>query len=154
MGGSVISERAVRFLGIGQLGSCGKPLLNKATDNCTESDLQLDFALLKHCKAFIGVESCSLTLRPHLAFQELYCSDRRSPMTWGHATNINISSRKRCSPCIDLIAYDKCPYGIACMESITVEGVEAALRTQFIDVNKAGLDRLAAELLACKIGFG
>jgi ADP-heptose:LPS heptosyltransferase len=113
-----------------ELGSCGKPLLNRGADNCTESDLRLDFALLKHCKAFIGVESCFAHAAAAFGVPGVVLFGSTSPMTWGHATNINISSRKRCSPCIDLIAYNKCPYGVACMDSITVEGVEAALRAQ------------------------
>jgi ADP-heptose:LPS heptosyltransferase len=115
-----------------ELGSCGKPPLNRAIDDGTESDLRRDFALLKHCKAFIGVESCFAHAAAAFGVPGVVLFGSTSPMTWGHASNINISSSRRCSPCIDLIAYNRCPYGVACMETITVEEVEAALRTQLL----------------------
>lgn len=113
-----------------ELGSCGKPLLNRAIASCTESDLRLDFALLKHCKAFIGVESCFAHAAAAFGVPGVVLFGSTSRVTWGHGSNINISSERRCSPCIDLIAYNRCPYGVACMEAIRVEEVETALRAQ------------------------
>jgi len=119
-----------------ELGRCGTPILNTPIDKCGGSDLRRDFALLKHCKAFIGVESCFAHAAAAFGVPGVVLFGSTSTMTWGHASNINISSTKRCSPCIDLIAYNKCPYGVACMEMITVEEVEAALRSQLLTAAK------------------
>lgn len=91
-------------------------------------ELRHDFALLKCCKAFVGIESCFGHAAAAFGVPGVVLFGTSSPGTWGHKSNVNLSSGIRCSPCIDIIGSNPCPYDVACMNMITIGEVEQALR--------------------------
>lgn len=113
-----------------QLGVSGESRL-EGTVNIPEGlDLRSEFALLKYCRAFVGVESCFAHVTNAFSTPGVVLFGSSSPEIWGHPNNINLSTGIRCSPCIDIIAGNKCPYGVECLETMAVEQVEEALKKQ------------------------
>jgi ADP-heptose:LPS heptosyltransferase len=88
------------------------------------------FAILKHCRAFVGIDSVMAHAAAAFRIPGVVLFGSSSFEVWGHSTNINLSQRLRCSPCIDLIGTNECPYGRPCMGEISVQNVESALRIQ------------------------
>jgi ADP-heptose:LPS heptosyltransferase len=113
-----------------ELGVLGQSRLTGTVELPAEQELRQEFALLKYCKAFVGVDSCFAHAASAFGVPGVVLFGMSSPGTWGHPSNVNISAGLRCSPCIDIIGSNKCPYGVACMNMIAVDEVEQALRRQ------------------------
>ena len=113
-----------------QLGVREEPRLEGTVDIPEGLDLRSEFALLKYSRAFVGVESCFAHVTNAFGIRGVVLFGSSSPEVWGHPNNINLSTGVRCSPCIDIIAGNKCPYGVECLEVMAVEQVEEALKKQ------------------------
>lgn len=113
-----------------QLGVSGEPRLEGTVKIPDGLDLRPEFAILKHCRAFVGVESCFAHAASAFKLPGVVLFGASNPEVWGHPNNINLSTQIRCSPCIDIIAGNKCPYGVECLKMIAVEKVEEALDKQ------------------------
>ncbi len=87
-------------------------------------------ALIKFASVHVGVD----TFFSHVtnAFQTpgVVLFGDSNPEVWGHSNNINIYKNLRCSPCGHLLFGQGCPYGIACMNGITVQEVKNAIIKQ------------------------
>jgi ADP-heptose:LPS heptosyltransferase len=112
-----------------QLGTFSEPRL-EGTVNITEGDLRPQFAILKYCKAFVGVDSCFAHVTNAFNIPGVVLFGASNAEVWGHPNNVNLSTGIRCSPCIDMIQPFKCPYSVECLEMLAVEQVEAALKRQ------------------------
>jgi len=118
-----------------QLGASSESRL-EGTVNITEGGLRPQFAILKYCKAFVGVDSCFAHVTNAFNVPGVVLFGSSSAEVWGHPNNINLSTNIRCSPCIDMIQPCKCPYSVECLEMMAVEQVEEALKKQ---VSSAGM---------------
>jgi len=118
-----------------ELGVCGERILDGTVDLPSDMEVRHDFALLKHCRAFVGIESCFAHAAAALGVPGVVLFGSSSPNTWGYPSSLNLSIGLRCSPCIDIIWGNKCPYDVACMNTMTVETVEDSLRRQLALVN-------------------
>ena len=112
-----------------QLGTSSEPRL-EGTVNITEGRLRPQFAILKYCKAFIGVDSCFAHVTNAFHIPGVVLFGASTAEVWGHPNNINLSTGLRCSPCIDMIQPFKCPYGVECLEMLPIEQVEETLKKQ------------------------
>jgi ADP-heptose:LPS heptosyltransferase len=92
--------------------------------------LRDSFALIKHAKAFIGIDSGLAHACAAFDTPGIVLFGPSTPAVWGHAHNVNLWGKACCSPCIDLLAGDPCPYDKGCMLDISVQQVEQALRSQ------------------------
>jgi ADP-heptose:LPS heptosyltransferase len=113
-----------------ELGVLGESRLTGTVNLPPKQELRHEFALLKYCKAFVGVDSCFAHAASAFGVPGVVLFGMSSPGTWGHPSNVNISVGLRCSPCIDIIGSNKCPYGVACLNMIAVDEVEQALKRQ------------------------
>lgn len=111
-----------------QLGSKGEPPIAGAVQMLGLS-LRESFALLKHAAGFVGPDSCLAHASNAFHVPGVVLFGPSTPIVWGHPTNINLYRGLPCSPCIDILLGEPCPYGKKCME-FTVEEVKNALLTQ------------------------
>ena len=119
----VASFPDITFVQIGKR----EPLVDGARDY-TGTPLRDAFAIMKHCDAFIGVDSVFAHATVAFGTRGIVLFGPSSPGVWGHASNINLYSQRYCSPCLDLLRASPCPFGKACMNEISVASVQAALR--------------------------
>jgi ADP-heptose:LPS heptosyltransferase len=114
-----------------QVGQRDEPSVPGALDWRGQVTLREAFALAKCSHAFVGVESVMGHVAAAVDVPGVVLFGDSSPVHWGHSGNINISKRLACAPCYHLLAgHDGCPYGHACMRSISVDEVEQALAQQ------------------------
>ena len=109
-----------------QIGRPNEPLVPGAHD-CRGLQLRESFAIIKHSRAFVGVESAPMHAAAAFGVPAVALFGPGTPDVWGYPTAKNLYARLRCSPCIDTLLSGRCPYGRACMEAISVDAVEEAL---------------------------
>jgi hypothetical protein len=111
-----------------QVGSAGDPLLAGAADLRGKTKIRETAAVLANCRLFIG----NVGFLMHLA-RAVECPSviifggREAPWQSGYSCNVNLHSALPCSPCW---LWNRCDYGRACMDMITVDGVIEAIKTQ------------------------
>lgn len=85
------------------------------------------FALIKHARAFIGVESGPAHAAAAVGVPSIVLFGPSTPEVWGHVGATHLSARPSCSPCIDTLYSGECPYERRCMSSIAVSAVKNSL---------------------------
>ena len=110
-----------------QLGEADEELVSGATDLRGKTSIRQAFAVIKAAKAFVGVDSVFAHAATAFQTPAVVLFGATTPVVWGYDENQNLYKPPPCSPCIDLLLNDPCPYGRECMSNITVSDVENAL---------------------------
>jgi ADP-heptose:LPS heptosyltransferase len=113
-----------------QLGGKGETPVEGAI-NLTGLTLRESFAMMKHARAFVGVDSCFAHASNAFDLPGVVLFGPSTPLVWGHNNNINLYKQLSCAPCLDILLFDPCPYGKKCME-FTPEEVRDALLKQLL----------------------
>jgi ADP-heptose:LPS heptosyltransferase len=119
----ILSNPHYNFL---QLGMPNEELV-KGAEDFRGTTLRQAFAIVKAANAFVGVDSAFAHAATAFRTPAVVLFGASTPVIWGHGVNQNIFKAPRCSPCLDLLFSDPCPYGKLCMSSIAVSDVERAL---------------------------
>lgn len=109
-----------------QVGSLSEALVPGAHD-LRGLRLRESFAVIKHCRAFVGVDSCPAHAAAAFSIPAVVLFGPSRPAIWGHTSATNLYVQQRCSPCIDTLHSGRCPYGNLCMTQISVQAVKDAL---------------------------
>jgi ADP-heptose:LPS heptosyltransferase len=113
-----------------QLGSPGEFPLEGAVNLLGKTSLRQAFSMLQHASGFVGIDSGLQHAAAALSIPGVVLWGTSNPKTWGHETHINISKGLSCSPCMDILCNNPCPYNIECMNQISVDEVRTALLKQ------------------------
>jgi ADP-heptose:LPS heptosyltransferase len=114
-----------------QLGLLTETLIPGAVD-LRGIPLREAFAVIKHSRGFVGVESVFAHIAAAFGTPGVVLFGPSGPAVWGHDGNINLYAGLRCSPCADILKRDACPYGKPCMTHISVSDVSEALTKQLL----------------------
>jgi len=114
-----------------QLGTDNETKIEGAVDMRGKTNVRESIALVKHASSFVGVVS----FLSHVtnAFRKpgvILFGGVSSHLVWGHDNNINITKLLTCSPCVDFMMGNKCPYDKPCMRMISVSEVQQAIYKQ------------------------
>jgi ADP-heptose:LPS heptosyltransferase len=110
-----------------QIGSEDDEPIQGAINLCGKTSIRQAFGIVKKAKAFVGVDSIFAHAAAAFRQPAVILFGASTPLVWGHAGSINLYNPPHCSPCIELLARDPCPYGRKCMTNIAVSDVEYAL---------------------------
>lgn len=113
-----------------QIGTESENLVKGAVDLRGKTSVRQALALVKHAHSFVGVVSGFSHATNAFGTPGVVLFGPSTPVIWGHTNNINIYKSLACAPCIDSLFKNECPYGTACMKSISVEEVAFALQEQ------------------------
>ncbi|MES2760664.1 MAG: glycosyltransferase family 9 protein [Bacteroidota bacterium] len=113
-----------------QLGINGEIKVKGAIDLLGKTTIRESMALLKNVQSFVGVDSFLNNASNAFFTRGVVLFGPSPPQVWGHPNNINLYKKTACSPCIDLLGPNPCPYNIKCMQQITVDEVHEALKIQ------------------------
>jgi hypothetical protein len=122
-----VARRLAPDFNVVQLGSRDDPPLPAVYDLRGRSSLRKAAAVLAESLCFVGLEG----FLPHLA-RAVECpavvifGGRARPEIFGYEANCNLYSALECAPCG---LRSGCPHDLKCMQQITPEEVEAAVRT-------------------------
>jgi ADP-heptose:LPS heptosyltransferase len=109
-----------------QLGAPGeKPI--KGTRDLLGLPLRASFAVLRHCTALVGPDTAITHAAAALGVPTVALFGPTSPKTWGHRGQCQMYTRMPCSPCIEILASDPCPFGRPCMDAFSTEDVSQNL---------------------------
>ncbi len=117
-----------RFL---QLGAADDPNAEGAVDLRGRTTLREAFAILACSDCFVGIESSLAHAASALKIPGIVIFGPTTPQVWGNSNLTNLYKRAPCSPCIDVLFSDPCPYERYCMTDITVVEVENTLYRLF-----------------------
>lgn len=117
-----------------QVGAKGEEAVKGAV-NMNGLSFRESFAMLKYATSFIGVESCFAHASNAFNIPGVVLFGASTPVIWGHKNNINLYKKLSCSPCLDILFGDPCPYGKTCMD-FGVEEVRDALLQQIVKEEK------------------
>jgi ADP-heptose:LPS heptosyltransferase len=114
-----------------QLGAADEYKIEGAIDMRGKTSIREAIALMKNAASFVGVVSflSHVTNAFNTPGVILFGGVSAVPV-WGHDNNINISKVLPCSPCVDFIYGQDCPYDKPCMRMITVDEVRSAIIKQ------------------------
>jgi ADP-heptose:LPS heptosyltransferase len=110
-----------------QLGLANEELVKGAVD-LRGTSIRQAFAIVKASKAFVGIDSVFAHAAAAFHIPSVVLFGPETPAVWGYQWNQNLYNPPPCSPCLDVLLKDPCPYGKQCMINITVSQVENALR--------------------------
>lgn len=113
-----------------QIGVGDEKKVERAIDLRDKHSFRETLAIMKYAKSFVGVNSSYAHATNAFNIPGVVIFGPAQPVIWGHSNNINLYKPHRCSPCLDLLHNSVCPYGIPCMQSISVEEVRTALLKQ------------------------
>jgi ADP-heptose:LPS heptosyltransferase len=113
-----------------QLGASDEPRVKGAVDMLGKISVRAGMGIVKYSKCLVGVDSFWAHVASALDVPGVVLFGDSTPVVWGHESNLNIYKKVACSPCIDILFGQKCPYGNKCMNTITVDEVSAAIMTQ------------------------
>jgi ADP-heptose:LPS heptosyltransferase len=113
-----------------QLGLKEEDSVSGTVDLRGRTNIRQSIALLKYAKGFVGVVSSMAHATNAVGTPAVVLFGPSAPEVWSHSNTRVITKRLRCSPCIDLLGKELCPYGAPCLSEIAVEDVELALREQ------------------------
>lgn len=106
-----------------QLGVASESLIEGAIDCRGKYSLREQLAILAHSSLYVGLDSFWGHACSALGIKGIILFGDSSPTIWGHSNNINIYKSYSCSPCIDWLYGDKCPYSNKCMLDIALNEV-------------------------------
>lgn len=115
-----------------QIGLRDEKRIENAIDFRSKISIRESFGLIKHAKSFVGVNSFYAHASNAFDIPGVVIWGPASPLTWGHDNNINIYKPLRCSPCLDILLGDPCPYDKRCMKNISLDDIRNALYKQLI----------------------
>lgn len=111
-----------------QVGSARDPLLDGVVDLRGKTRIRETAAVLHHSSVFVGLAG----FLQHLA-RSVECRSviiyggRELPSQTGYSGNENVTNQPACSPCW---IYERCSYGVKCMDAVGVDQVAAAIDRQ------------------------
>jgi ADP-heptose:LPS heptosyltransferase len=85
-------------------------------------------AVVKHTACFVGVDSFLNHATSAVGTPGVVLFGPSAPAIWGHPQNVNLYTGVECSPCVDTIGKNPCPWAHRCMTAIGVDEVERAIR--------------------------
>jgi ADP-heptose:LPS heptosyltransferase len=114
-----------------QLGTEKEVRIEGAIDMRGKTTTREAIALVKHALSFVGIVS----FLSHVtnAFDKpgvILFGGVSAVSVWGHENNINILKTPPCSPCVDVLLGQACPYDKPCMREITVAEVRESIYKQ------------------------
>ena len=107
-----------------------EPLIDGAVDMRGRTQIRESIGLVKHALCYVGVDSFLSHVADAVHTPGVILFGPTSPVVWGHETNINLYKQTQCSPCVDILRHDACPYDRECIDGITVEEVRGAILKQ------------------------
>lgn len=113
-----------------QIGLTNEEKVEGAVDIRGRHSFRETLAIIRHAKSFVGVNSSYAHATNAFNIPGVVIFGPAQPGIWGHPNNINLYNPHRCSPCLDLMHSSPCPYDKACIRSISVGEVRAALLKQ------------------------
>jgi ADP-heptose:LPS heptosyltransferase len=122
----------------------GKDNTMPRTDDYIKADtytLREQASILWACDAYVGMDSFFSHLTSALNTPGVILFGDSSPSLTGHDNNINLFKGVPCSPCFDLLVGAECPYGIECLQSITVEEVSASIDLALLKRKEIAVDK-------------
>ncbi|HYE56476.1 MAG TPA: glycosyltransferase family 9 protein [Chitinophagaceae bacterium] len=122
--------KALPHLTFIHVGDPAGPSVEGALDWRRKLTIRETLCLVKHATSFVGVNSSYSHATNAFDKPGVVLFGDSSPVHWGHSNNINIYKNTSCSPCVDLLRGNKCPFNHECMDMITVEEVKQALIKQ------------------------
>lgn len=111
-----------------QLGLKDEEYIEGAVDFRGKVSLRMSVALLKQMKGFVGVETFLGHASAAVEVPAVILFGPSNPEIWGYSENVNLYKSNPCSPCVDYLGNNLCPYQKPCMKMITVAEVEKAIR--------------------------
>lgn len=122
-----------------QVGDAHEVKVKGAVDLLGKTTIRESMALLKNVKSFVAVVSFLNHASNAFLSKGVVLFGASPPQNWGYPNNINIYKNTVCSPCIDLLGGDPCPYESECMHKIAVEEVQNALEIQLNSTREKAL---------------
>lgn len=113
-----------------QVGIADEKRVRNAVNLLGKTSIRETFGLIKYARSFVGVNSIYSHASNAFGIPGVVLWGPAQPLIWGHSNNVNIYKPFQCSPCLDIILSDPCPYGRPCMNAITVEEVRDMLLKQ------------------------
>lgn len=109
-----------------QVGSRQEPKLAGAADFRGLS-IRQSFSILSQADAVVAIDSSIAHAAAAVDVPSVVIFGPSTPQIWGYRSNENVYLNYGCSPCVDLLRHDPCPFGNGCIGGITVEMVREAL---------------------------
>ncbi|MFT5822553.1 MAG: ADP-heptose:LPS heptosyltransferase [Crocinitomix sp.] len=113
-----------------QVGLGREEIVKGAVNLLGKTSIRESLALIKNVDSYIGVDSFMNHASNAFFTRGVVLFGPSTPEHWGYPNNINLYNKLRCSPCMDVLGANPCPYNAECMDLITVEHVQNALETQ------------------------
>jgi ADP-heptose:LPS heptosyltransferase len=111
-----------------QLGETRDPGVPSTIDVRGMTTVREAVAVVKHTRCFVGIDSFFNHASIAVGTPGVVLFGPSTPVVWGHAGNTNLYAGVECSPCVDTIDKNPCPFARRCMTAIGVDEVEAAVR--------------------------
>jgi len=109
-----------------QIGSSGEDYVKGCVDHRGIS-IRDTAAVIKAANALVAVDSLFAHVAAAVGTRAVVLFGATTPVIWGHPGNVNLYAGVRCSPCMDILRFEACPYGKECMVELSVATVETAL---------------------------
>jgi ADP-heptose:LPS heptosyltransferase len=110
-----------------QVGEPGDPLVEGAVDLRLEL-VRHSFAAIRAADYFVGCDSSMAHVAAAFSIPRVVIFGPATPAIWGHADSRNIYLNLHCSPCVDHLRKERCPFGGPCIDGITITMVADAVR--------------------------
>lgn len=119
-----------------QMGAPDDERVRGTVDLLGKTSFREALGLVKYCRSFVGVDSSLAHATNAFGIPGVVLFGASMREIFGHPNNINISLNLRCSPCMDILFKESCPYANRCMTQLSVEQVTAALLRQLNSHNE------------------
>ncbi|MCU0467374.1 MAG: hypothetical protein MUF58_02145 [Arcicella sp.] len=116
-----------------QLGLADEPYIKGTVDFRGKTSLRMSVAMLKYMKGFVGVETFLGHAAVAVGVPAVVLFGPSNPAIWGYSSNTNIYKKTLCSPCVDILGDDECPYNRLCMKNIKKSEVEKSIRQKILN---------------------
>jgi hypothetical protein len=118
-------HREIEFV---QIGSKNDPLLENTLDLRGKTSVRESAAILSQARLFVGIEGFLMHLARAMECPAVIVfGGRTAPWQFGYTCNVNLYSALSCAPCW---LWNRCDYGRACMDMITVDHVTDGIKKQ------------------------
>jgi ADP-heptose:LPS heptosyltransferase len=118
-------HREIEFV---QIGSKNDPLLENTLDLRGKTSVRESAAILSQARLFVGIEGFLMHLARAMECPAVIVfGGRTAPWQCGYTCNVNLYSALSCAPCW---LWNRCDYGRACMDMITVDHVTDGIKKQ------------------------
>lgn len=134
----LLIERLAAEFELVQLGDEREPIFEGVSRFAGELSMRESMAVLSRCDVFVGPDSFLMHTANGLGIPSVIIfGGSRPPACLGYTENVNLFVSMPCGPCwLHDSRGDVCPHGIDCMNKISVEEVELAIRAQFSEVER------------------